>query len=382
MIGVASSLQGQGSGSPASGVGRLPPDDRLSRVAHRRHTYAVQVASYALGAAVLLPYAHVGTITMVIPAAFLVSGVSLIGLFAGLSEARFNDRFEDHYLTVAQVIGHLIVQLGFLIAAPQIGYAFLNVLFLIYGVAALRMTPRQAVLVWMLTAAAVAAIFLRTEMPIGMPSATPAERLAAALCFVVTIGQCAFVGLYGDSLRKKLYRRGVELSEAYERIEELAELDELTGSFNRRCIMRSLEDEIARAHRSQIPCSVALIDLDWFKRINDVYGHPIGDEVLRTFAICMYANIRGVDRLGRYGGEEFLMVLPGTSHEVAARMLDRLREIIANLDWSAFSSSMQVTISAGLVTLRPDETSESLLARADHALYQAKAGGRNRIAAA
>jgi len=165
-------------------------------------------------------------------------------------------------------------------------------------------------------------------------------------------------------------------------IEELAELDELTGSFNRRCIMRMLEEEIDRAGRSGSPCSIALIDLDWFKRINDAYGHPTGDEVLRTFSITMFANIRNVDRFGRYGGEEFLLVLPNMSAEQAAYALDRLRAIVADLDWSAFSPGMKVTISAGVATLNPNETSDTFLARADSALYAAKAQGRNRIARA
>jgi diguanylate cyclase (GGDEF)-like protein len=266
-----------------------------------------------------------------------------------------------------------------LLAAPQIGYAFLNVLFLIIAVASLRMTASQAVIAWTITAAGVAPIFLLTEIPIGMPLATATERFAAALCFILTIGQCAFVGLYGDSLRKKLYRRGVELIEANKRIEELAELDELTGSFNRRCIMRMLDDEIADARRNHTPCSIALIDLDWFKRINDAYGHPTGDEVLRTFAITMFANVRGIDRFGRYGGEEFLLILPDLSEESAVRSLNRLRSIIADLDWSAFSPNMKVTISAGVATLKPNESADTLLARADNALYAAKAGGRNRV---
>ena len=143
--------------------------------------------------------------------------------------------------------------------------------------------------------------------------------------------------------------------------------------------MRMLEEEIARARRLNAPCSVALIDLDWFKRINDAYGHPTGDDVLRTFAITVFANIRTVDRFGRYGGEEFLLVLPDTTTEQAANMLDRLRKIIADLDWSALSAQLRVTISAGIATLRPDETSDTLLARADHALYAAKAKGRNCI---
>ena len=110
--------------------------------------------------------------------------------------------------------------------------------------------------------------------------------------FILTIGRCMFLGIFSSAMRKSLYKSGLELKEAYKRIEELAELDELTGSFNRRCIMRMLDDEIARAHRINAPCSIALIDLDWFKRINDAYGHPTGDEVLRTFAITVFANIR------------------------------------------------------------------------------------------
>jgi diguanylate cyclase (GGDEF)-like protein len=227
-----------------------------------------------------------------------------------------------------------------------------------------------------------AALLLLTDKPVSMPSATHLERFATMLVFVLTIGRCMFVGIFASSLRESLYKRGVQLKEAYKRIEELAELDELTGSFNRRCIMRMLDDEIARAHRTKAPFSVALIDLDWFKRVNDAYGHPTGDEVLRTFAITIFANIRNIDRFGRYGGEEFLLILPDTPHDAAARILDRQREIIAELDWSAFSPGMHVTISAGVATLVPGEAPDALLARADSALYAAKARGRNRIASA
>jgi diguanylate cyclase len=377
MISAASSLQGQSSG----GIVALAdgPPLQLRRLAHRRQTLALQVASYALGATVLLIYAHAGTIPTLIPSTFFLCGVTLIGVFAILSETHVNDRFEDHFLAIFQVGGHVVIQLGFLLAAPQIGYAFLNVLFLVFAVAALRMTPRQAAIAWTLTAVAVAQIYLFSQVPIGMAVATVSERLAAGLCFVLTIGQCAFVGLYGDQMRKRLHKRGAELSEAYKRIEELAELDELTGSFNRRCIMRMLGDEIARAHHLKTPCAIALIDLDWFKRVNDHYGHPTGDEVLRTFAITVFANLRDIDRFGRYGGEEFLLVLPDTPDDKAVRTLNRLRAIIADLDWSAFSPGLQVTISAGVTTLKPDESPDTFLARADSALYIAKARGRNRI---
>ena len=96
----------------------------------------------------------------------------------------------------------------------------------------------------------------------------------------------------------------------------------------------------------------------------------------------MFANIRSTDRFGRYGGEEFLLVLPDMDTNGAARALDRLRAIIADLEWSAFSPAMKVTISAGVATLKPNETSDIFLARADSALYAAKAQGRNRITSA
>jgi diguanylate cyclase (GGDEF)-like protein len=363
------------------GMGFKPSANALSRrVGQRRQMLGVQAVSYSLSTLVLLIYGYAGTVSVVIPAAYFVSGITLVGFFVVLSETHVNDRFEDHYLTLYQVAGHIALQLGFLLAVPEIGYAFLCILFLIFGFGALRMTSRQATVAWTLTMVGLAPIFLLTTTPIGMPVATSVERLAAMLCYVLTIGQCAFVGLYGSSLRKALYHRSFELKVAYKRIEELAELDELTGSFNRRCIMRMLDDEISRAQRLNTPCSIALIDLDWFKRINDAYGHPTGDEVLRTFAITLFANIRNIDRFGRYGGEEFLLVLPDTESDAATRMLDRLRAIISELDWSAFSPGMQVTISAGVATLRHNETEDTFLARADSALYAAKARGRNRIA--
>jgi diguanylate cyclase (GGDEF)-like protein len=227
-----------------------------------------------------------------------------------------------------------------------------------------------------------AGLFLSTDKPISMPYGTELERFATMSVFALTIGRCMFIGIFSASMRQSLYASGLKLKEAYRRIEELAELDELTGSYNRRCIMRMLDEEIARARRAGTSCSIALIDLDWFKRINDAYGHPTGDEVLRTFAITTFANIRTIDRFGRYGGEEFLLVLPDTAADGAAQILDRLRQIISDLDWSAFSPGMRVTISAGVTGLQPDETPDTFLARADNALYSAKARGRNQIACA
>jgi diguanylate cyclase len=183
-------------------------------------------------------------------------------------------------------------------------------------------------------------------------------------------------------MREALFKRGNELKKAHARIEELAQVDELTGLLNRRYIMRSLNEELARAQRVGIPCAVAIMDLDFFKRINDQFGHPVGDEVLRTFAITLSANVRAIDRLGRYGGEEFLLILPDTPCDQAVRTLDRLRSIVSEVDWTTLSGMMNVTMSAGVSEVRREDSAEDILARADAALYRAKDAGRNQVIAA
>jgi diguanylate cyclase (GGDEF)-like protein len=365
------------------GVGHRPTAEALSRRARqRRQVQGMVGVSYVIDAFVLLIYAHAGTIPATIGPAYAACGLFTIALNIVLSETGFTERFKDHYFVTPQSIVSMAILLAFTWIAPEVGVIFLSALFVVFNFGSLRSTPLQTSIVWTAMTLGLAALFLLTDKPIGMPHATYLERFATMLVFVLTIGRCMFIGMFSNSMRESLYRSGIKLKEAYRRIEELAELDELTGSFNRRCIMRLLDDEIARAHRNNTPCSIALIDLDWFKRINDSYGHPTGDEVLRTFAITVFANIRTIDRFGRYGGEEFLLVLPDTHHDAAAHLVDRLRMIIADLDWSAFSPGMKVTISAGVTTLKPDETPDTFLARADRALYTAKAEGRNRIAIA
>jgi diguanylate cyclase (GGDEF)-like protein len=364
-------------------VGPKPTAKALSRRARQRRQIQVMIGgSYILDAFVLLVYAHAGTIPVAIGPAYAACGLISVAGYVALSEIGFNDRFKDHYLVAPQSIICMAIVLAFTYIAPQVGVMFLCTLFVVFNFSSLRSTPRQTAFVWTVTALGLAGLFLLTDKPIAMPHDSGLERFATMTVFVLTIGRCMFLGIFSSSMRQSLYKSSVALKEAYTRIEELAELDDLTGSFNRRCIMRMLDDGIVRAQRSQTAFSIALIDLDWFKRINDAYGHPIGDEVLRTFAITVFANIRNIDRFGRYGGEEFLLVLPDTPGDAAARILDRLRAIIAELDWSAFSSGMRVTISAGVATLKPDENPDTFLARADSALYAAKARGRNRIAIA
>ena len=369
-------------GDEIAGAKLLLTGDLNLRLRQRRQMLILQAISYALGDIILWVYAYAGTIPIIIPAMFFICGMGLTGLFAVLSEISLADRFEDHFLTTPQAAANIIMQLGFLLAAPEIGFLFLTVVFVIFGFAALRMTSREAVILWGITGVGVTGIFYCLKAPVAVPMATTPEWLAAACSFLLTIGQCAYLGYFGNSMRKSLHQRTVELKVANRRIEELAQLDELTGLQNRRSIMKSLNEEIARAHRSNVPCSVAIIDLDFFKRINDQFGHATGDEALRTFAISLFANIRTIDKLGRYGGEEFLLILPDTAKEKAVQTLDRLRSIVSELDWAAISGKMSLTMSAGICAVRQEDSAADILARADIALYRAKDAGRNRVIAA
>lgn len=362
------------------GVGSRPTAQaRARRAKQRRQIQAMIGGSYLIDAGVLLLFAYAGTIPLMIGPAYAASGLALVALFLFTSEFGLNDRFSDHYLVAPQATACMLTALAFTWIAPEVGATFLCTLFIVFSFSSLRSTPRQTLMIWTAMTIGLAGLFLLTDKPISMPHGNYLERFGTMLALVLSIGRCMFLGIFSSSMKHSLYQSGLKLREAYKRIEELAELDELTGSYNRRCIMRMLDEEIARTERSGAPCSVALIDLDWFKRINDAFGHPTGDEVLRTFAITMFANIRANDRFGRYGGEEFLLILPDMDTANAVRALDRLRAIISELDWSAFSPSMKVTISAGVATLKPNETPDTFLARADSALYAAKARGRNRI---
>lgn len=345
----------------------------------RRQMYLAQVASYAVDSIILVLYYLAGTTSIASPVIYFVAGISCSGLMLALSESHINDQFEDHYLTVPSSIGALTVQLAAIFLAPEIGIYFACIIFIVLGFGALRMTARQTAVVWTYAAVGLTGLFVCTNKPIAMPMGTPFERNIALLCLVTALGRCAFTGLYGASLRAALYMRGNQLKEAQTRIEELAQIDELTGVLNRRYIVKALSDEVKRAQLVGSPLSVAVIDLDFFKRVNDTYGHLAGDEVLKQVSKVLAANVRSIDRLGRYGGEEFLLVLPGSGENEALAALERLRQAVELIDWLAIAPEMRVTMSAGVAQMRSDEMPADALNRADKALYRAKDAGRNRI---
>lgn len=166
-----------------------------------------------------------------------------------------------------------------------------------------------------------------------------------------------------------------------ERIHQLSRTDALTGLHNRRSILDLLEQELTRVRRKPAPLSVVILDLDHFKKVNDTWGHPMGDRVLQIAARVLRESLRESDHVGRYGGEEFMLILPDTRLADAMIVLERCRQQLIAADVMTDNQNrLQITASFGLVC--QDKTllaAQQLIQHADEALYAAKANGRNRI---
>ena len=179
----------------------------------------------------------------------------------------------------------------------------------------------------------------------------------------------------------RLVELQAELFSAREALREQATKDWLTKLWNRSSIFEILTRELARSERDACPVSVALLDLDHFKTINDTQGHHAGDIVLRQTAVRMTESVRQYDSIGRYGGEEFLLVLPGCEMSGAMSQAERLCGRIANGPIVIGTTETRLTVSIGVSTSLPGQraSAEALINRADQALYKAKHKGRNRV---
>lgn len=199
------------------------------------------------------------------------------------------------------------------------------------------------------------------------------------LVFTLVSVSFAVTGSGVNGLRRRLAEKNQALADALEQVRDLAIRDDLTGLFNRRHILQVLEHQKGLADGGIYPFSVCYVDLDYFKAINDAFGHGWGDRVLRDFADFALADLRGGDYLARLGGEEFIMVLPQSDLEGAELAAERLRQGWGQRDFRALNGPPKVSLSAGVACYRPGETVDQLIARADHALYLAKSQGRNRV---
>jgi diguanylate cyclase (GGDEF)-like protein len=186
----------------------------------------------------------------------------------------------------------------------------------------------------------------------------------------------SIVMMINGRLFYELNKYSDEREKMVEELRRLAITDVLTGVFNRMKLEQLLAAEVLRARRYNRQLSVILIDVDTFKSVNDTFGHHVGDIVLKEIARLLRENVREPDYVGRWGGEEFLVINPETDREGSFALAEKLRSVISS---HHFGEAGEKTISLGVATLHGDEREESLLQRADQALYRAKNGGRNRV---
>jgi diguanylate cyclase (GGDEF)-like protein len=201
---------------------------------------------------------------------------------------------------------------------------------------------------------------------------------------VVTGVIVVFMAWLQSGVRRQAFDSAFDMARLAARGAVLSSLDAVTGGHNRRHLLNSLELELARATRFQQPMALLMFDLDNFKAVNDNLGHSAGDDLLREIMAASTAALRGIDIVGRYGGDEFGAILPGTAHKAAIQTGERLSEAVRERlqrRFGADSLQAQVTLSMGIACYNPPETVDvdTLIDRADERMYEAKRGGKNRI---
>jgi diguanylate cyclase (GGDEF)-like protein len=281
-------------------------------------------------------------------------------------------------LTLPQMVFAIVsITWSYAITGPARG-AVISIMILVIMFGMFILQPRQARALALLAIVLLGATMLWRALTVPERYA-PRQELIHFVFAALVLGSTSTLAIRLGRLRARLAAQKNELADALALNRELATRDALTGLLNRRAMVELLAREHPRIERGQGPLAVALLDIDWFKRINDGFGHGAGDEVLRRFATTVKAQLRAADALARWGGEEFLLLMPGTSVDDARTVLDRLRAAVAEGGFEQIAPGLQVTFSAGLVAMQEGESQDAAIDRADRALYRAKQGGRNRV---
>ncbi|MDF1820875.1 MAG: diguanylate cyclase [Alcanivoracaceae bacterium] len=305
--------------------------------------------------------------------------------------SRWSRRFRDPSLTLLQMVVAIVAITVLLRYAIEIRGAMLSVYFMImtFGIFSLdrvRMIAMSAfVMACFMALTSYEWVYYREEQVFGISFGHVSVLLLGLIWFVYVGGY-----IYNLQLRIREQKASLadnhttlqttheQLQDAMARLHEVAIRDELTGLHNRRYILERLQEELDRCQRSGSDLHLAIIDLDHFKRINDQYGHPVGDEVLCSFARLARESLRRTDLVARFGGEEFVIVFPDGRLEDTRTVLERLRQQFGAQQF-AEHPDLHVSLSAGVVQSRPGDTTAAIIQRADEALYQAKADGRDRL---
>lgn len=312
---------------------------------------------------------------------WLLYGPWLLGYAAlvALIYSGRNQRFKDPSCTEAQILWGVLGTLMFYPLAPQLA-GLCHVALLVIGLfGAFRLSNARYAAMNVLIAVGASAAFAFNHFAWPGIGDTVAASIGFA-AFLLAMAVVTVVGLELNGYRRVLVQRNDQLTLAFDRLREMAIRDELTGIHNRRFLMDVLQQQKAQHERRlEQVFSVCFVDLDHFKRVNDVFGHGKGDLVLKRFAEIAQKAVREEDYVGRFGGEEFVLVLVGTPKDNAVLVAERIRKQMTGLSISDELPDFRISASFGISQHQRGEAVETTLARADAALYEAKRAGRNRV---
>jgi diguanylate cyclase (GGDEF)-like protein len=336
--------------------------------------------SYLLDTVVYGAFVLAGTIDGVVVGVYAAAGLGHVVMFSAIHWFGDVESRADPQLVAWQMAYAVAVQIMGMVWAPQLAPLFIGTISIIFAFGSLRIELRTAVLSWLITFVAVG-VFLASasQSSFGLTDPTRTEATLLGVSFALIALRTMLLAYYGSAMRMRLYRINWALGRAKQDAEQLAASDPLTGALSRRAILALIEKTLKRVARTGNPACVAMIDLDWFKSVNDRFGHLAGDQVLRRVVECIRTCSRDSDAIGRYGGEEFVVLLPGADQNAGARLIERIRNAVAAADWSDIGPNLKISVSCGMASVRTADKVDDVLSRADQALYAAKRGGRDQL---
>ena len=336
--------------------------------------------SYLIDTLLYGAFALAGTIEPRVVGIYGAAGLGHVVLFSLVHWFGDVEQREDPQLVAWQMGYAILAQILGMALAPQLAAVFIGTVSIVFAFGSLRIERRTALLSWLIAFVGISVVLTVPKHPsLGIVNPGRLEVLLLCLSFALIALRTMLLGYYGSAMRMRLYKINWALGRAKQDAELLAASDPLTGALSRRAILPMIEKSMKRMARSGIPACVAMIDLDWFKSINDRFGHLAGDQVLRRVVDRVRDSLRNSDVIGRYGGEEFVLLLQGADAHAGARLVERIRSAISATDWSDIGAGLKVSVSCGIAGIGAMDTLDSILARADQALYEAKRGGRDQL---
>jgi len=356
----------------------IPRDDPKQALRIRR--FFIASASYLMWMILIVYCYYPGFIRLSKGWTALAFGVIVLVniLFYTVFRSGLNKRFSDPSLTMLQMITAALFAMVAIYFTDEIRGIMLlaYIVTILFGI--FRFTLGQYIRFTLFSVATYAVVILLLQ--VNHPDKINFQiELLQLIIFASVLTWFSMVGNYLSGLREKLSVTNYNLKTALNTIQELAIHDDLTQAYNRRHMYEELLREKALADRNGAVFSIALIDLDHFKQVNDTYGHLKGDDVLKHLIHSISREIREIDSISRYGGEEFLVIMGNTDVKGAEEGALRIKKAVENLKFPGFPDSFALTISTGITTYKPVETIEQIIDRADKAMYKAKTAGRNKV---